>query len=1005
MKPRVSYEKKRGRSARNGLLALGVVAAAALQGAHQPSREDLLWQHRNLGKAFYENPTTQKEAVAEFRKALELNPASVRERLNYGLALLKAEDRDQGVAQLEAVQKQDPSLPHTWFNLGVTYKTEGNTATAIEQFQGLLRLDPNEPVSHYNLGVLYRQSGDLTGAVREFETAARLDVGFAAPRFQLYSAYRSLNRPGDAERAIAEFRAIKAKQDQPDAEQEDVSWSRYAEIYDPSEDHSASPAATAKFRFRARALQGTADPRTARVLILDFDGDGRPDALVWSDSGVLLYRGGTELVDRGLSQIRHVLSVAAGDYDNDGLVDLSVVTPEGALLFHNGRAGGFERKPLPAAASGSGFRAALWVDYDHDRDLDLILAGERNLLLRNEGDAGWEDRTKDFPFAPGIASRGYAHRIAPEDTKAFDVTLSYGNGTAIDYRDRLNGRYEATEPHQTAGELSGGNAGEPEAAAWNAADFRGNGRVDRVLVTPQGRVQYAENEGPRGAWLTIALEGVKSLKIPTGAVIEVRAGTFYERRWYDTAPIAFDLGDRDIVDAIRIIWPNGMIQNEVRQPARRSLHVKEAPRLSGSCPMIFTWNGSSFEFITDVLGVAPLGASSGDGTYFPVDHDEYVSIPGPSLASRQGRYEIHITEELNEVSYLDEVRLLALDHPAGTEIFSNEKWKGPPYPEFRLYGVKRRLYPKAARDERGRDVLPVLLHRDRVYVNGFSRDVAGIAEMHTLDLDFGTEAAPSNRAVLVLNGWVDWADGSTFLKAAQTGRPLVPPMLQVRDASGAWKTVIEDMGMPSGKTKTIAVDLTGKFLSHYREVRIITNMCVYWDEIFLGEDGSPPESRLTPLGTAAARLHFRGFSRIHVDPERKQPETFDYASVSPFSNWNPTPGRYTRYGDVRELVQEADDRPVVMGSGDELELWYYAGRLPSLPPGWSRDFLLLVDGWAKDADANTAFSQTVEPLPFHGMSRYPYPAGEAFPSDAFHSRYRQEFNTRPALRLIQPLKP
>jgi tetratricopeptide (TPR) repeat protein len=1006
MKPRVSYEKKRGHSARRGLLALGVIAAAAaLQGARQPSHEDLLWQHRNLGKAFYENPTTQKEAVAEFRKALDLNPGSVRERLNYGLALLRAEDRDEGVAQLEAVQKQDPSLPHTWFNLGVTYKTQGNTAAAIVQFQGLLRLDPNEPVSHYNLGVLYRQSGDLAGAVREFETAARLDISFAAPRFQLYSAYRSLNRPADGERVIAEFRAIKAKQDRPDAEQEDVNWSRYAEIYDPSEDRAAPPAATAKIRFRERALQGTADPRTARILILDFDGDGRPDALVWSDSGILLYRSGTALVDRGLSEIRHVLSVAAGDYDNDGLVDLSVVTPEGALLFHNSRASGFELRPLPAAASGTGFRAAIWVDYDHDRDLDLILAGERNLLLRNDGDAGWEDRMKDFPFAPGVATRGYAHRTAPDDTKAFDVTLIYDNGTAIDYRDRLNGRYEGTEPHRAAGEIPDARDGEPEAAAWNAADFRGNGRLDRVLVTPGGRVQYAADEGSRGAWLTITLEGVKSLKIPTGAVIEVKAGTFYERRWYDTAPITFDLGDRANVDAIRIIWPNGMIQNEVGKQARRSLHVKEAPRLSGSCPMIFTWNGSSFEFITDVLGVAPLGASSGDGTYFPVDHDEYVSIPGSSLASREGSYEIHVTEELNEVSYLDEVQLLALDHPTGTEIFSNEKWKGPPYPDFRLYGVKHRLYPKTARDERGHDVLAALLHRDRLYVSGFSRDAAGIAEMHTLDLDFGTEAASSNRAVLVLNGWVDWADGSTFLKAAQTGRPLVPPMLQVRDVSGAWKTVIEDMGMPSGKSKTIAVDLTGKFLTQSREIRIVTNMCVYWDEIFLGEDASPPESRLTPLDASAARLHFRGFSRIHVDPERKQPESFDYDSVSPLSNWNPTPGRYTRYGDVRELVREADDRPVVMGSGDELELWYDAGRLPSLPPRWSRDFLLLVDGWAKDADANTAFSQTVEPLPFHGMSRYPYSAGEAFPSDSIHSRYLQEFNTRPALRLIRPLKP
>src|SRR5690349_23518841 len=135
MKLRVSYEKKRGRSARRGLLAWGVIAAAAaLQGARQPSHDDLLWQHRNLGKAFYENPTTQKQAVAEFREALELNPGSARDRLNYGLALLKAGSAAEGVAELEAVQGQDPSLPHTWFNLGVAYKMQQKNAEATAQF-------------------------------------------------------------------------------------------------------------------------------------------------------------------------------------------------------------------------------------------------------------------------------------------------------------------------------------------------------------------------------------------------------------------------------------------------------------------------------------------------------------------------------------------------------------------------------------------------------------------------------------------------------------------------------------------------------------------------------------------------------------------------------------------------------------------------------------------------------------------------------------------------------
>jgi hypothetical protein len=213
------------------------------------------------------------------------------------------------------------------------------------------------------------------------------------------------------------------------------------------------------------------------------------------------------------------------------------------------------------------------------------------------------------------------------------------------------------------------------------------------------------------------------------------------------------------------------------------------------------------------------------------------------------------------------------------------------------------------------------------------------------------------------------------------------------------------MGMPSGKTKTIAVDLTGRFLSASREVRILTNMCVYWDEIFLGEDASAPATRITRLPISAAQLHFRGFSRVHVDPGRRQPEFFEYGIVSPLSNWNPTPGLYTRYGDVRDLVEEIDDRMVIMGSGDELQLSYDGAPLLPLPPGWSRDFLLLVDGWAKDADANTAFSQNVEPLPFHGMTSYPYPASEAFPADPIHNAWRQAFNTRPALRLIRPLTP
>ena len=71
--------------------------------------ERQLWHHRNLGKAFYENPTTQTQAVDEFKKALDLAPSSTRERVNYGLALLRAGKVREGVAELEKVQKADPN--------------------------------------------------------------------------------------------------------------------------------------------------------------------------------------------------------------------------------------------------------------------------------------------------------------------------------------------------------------------------------------------------------------------------------------------------------------------------------------------------------------------------------------------------------------------------------------------------------------------------------------------------------------------------------------------------------------------------------------------------------------------------------------------------------------------------------------------------------------------------------------------------------------------------------
>jgi hypothetical protein len=207
------------------------------------------------------------------------------------------------------------------------------------------------------------------------------------------------------------------------------------------------------------------------------------------------------------------------------------------------------------------------------------------------------------------------------------------------------------------------------------------------------------------------------------------------------------------------------------------------------------------------------------------------------------------------------------------------------------------------------------------------------------------------------------------------------------------------MGMPAGKPKSIVVDLSGKFLSESRQIRIVTNLCVYWDEIFLGTEAGGSKLPLHVAPLTSAELSFRGFSRVRIHPERLQPEHFEYEPPTPVSLWNPTPGLYTRYGAVDELLQQIDDKLVVMGSGDEMRLLFDAKRLPPVPSGYVREFLLHVDGWAKDRDPNTAFGQSTEPLPFHAMNSY----GDPHPSPEMHRDWRERYLTRPALKLIRSL--
>jgi len=547
-----------------------------------------------------------------------------------------------------------------------------------------------------------------------------------------------------------------------------------------------------------------------------------------------------------------------------------------------------------------------------------------------------------------------------------------------------------------------------------SGDVDGDGDTDILVISDRDELRFVRNDGGnRNHSVRVRLSGKVSNRSGVGAKVEERAGSLWQKlEKYSACPapapadIVFGLGQRRAPDAVRVLWPAGIVQAETefgeaasnrnRGTSRAlSLSITELDRKPSSCPYLYTWNGERFEFITDFMGGGEMGYLEEPGRYNTPDPDEYVRIRGDQLRERNGRYELRVTNELEETLYVDRLQLIAVAHPAGVAVYPNEGMIDPPLPPFKLYTTEGARAPLTAFDDRGRNVLDRILKLDRKYVDGFRLNrPRGYADEHTLTLKLSENNQNRNaRTLLLLTGWTDYAWSSDNVAASQHGAEMKLPALQVRDADGNWKTVIEDIGIPVGRPQTVTVDLTGKFLSASREVRIVTSMRIYWDQILVDTSDGDAPFKMMRLDPVVAELQWRGFSE-EITPDGREPFTYDYQKVSFTSPWKVMPGHYTRTGDVRELLKSSDDMFVISRPGDEISLSFDATQLPPLPAGWTRTFLLYADGFSKEMDINSASPDQVAPLPFHGMSRYPYSSPETYPMTDERQSYIERYNTR-----------
>ena len=647
--------------------------------------------------------------------------------------------------------------------------------------------------------------------------------------------------------------------------------------------------------------------------------------------------------------------VAVLDYNKDGWMDLAFThwSAPGLSLWRNAEGKSFEPVQLPKLNWARGWGLAA-LDFDNDGWIDLAAVGETDdgrgevRLFRNLGPNGFKDVTAEVGL----------DKIQLHDPRAL--------------------------------------------VTW---DYDGDGATDLLITQNHGPVVLLRNQGgSRNNWLRIALKGLNDNKSAIGAKVEVFAGAVHQK-WevqgssgylgQNSPEITAGLNGQSTVDVLRLLWPTGVVQDEIQLAARKQANILEIDRRGSSCPTLFAWDGKHFDFISDMLGAGVVGHWVGPGERNIPRPTEYVKIDGDHIRLRDGKLSFRFMEPMEEVVYLDHTRLLAVDHPADTEVYPNEYFaSNPPYPEFKVISSRNARPPVAARDDAGSDVLAQLLYRDRKYVTGFELlPFAGFTKMHTLELDLG-EPYASGPLRLLLHGYVDYFTATSMYAANQAGVHAVAPYIEALRSNGKWTRVVDDMGFPAGLPRTITTDLSKKLPAGTRRICIRTNLQIYWDQVLIDRtDDTQLSVRLTPVPLADAQLRFHGYPR-QVARSLPGDINFLYDQVSATGPYAREQGNYTRYGDVVPLVSKSDDRFVVFGSGEEVALDFDPRSLPPLSPGWKRDYFFMADGYEKDMDFYAAEANTVAPLPFHDMGVYPYSAGKGLPLDDMRLRDLLEYNTR-----------
>src|SRR4029077_13056152 len=489
---------------------------------------------------------------------------------------------------------------------------------------------------------------------------------------------------------------------------------------------------------------------------------------------------------------QRTLGVAVLDFNHDGWMDLVYTHwgPPGISLWQNNQGKTFEQAPLPKVDWARAFGVAA-INYDNDGWVDLVAVGETKdgkgevRLFRNLGPDGFKDVTADVGLA----------KIQLKDPRAI-ITGDHDN----------------------------------------------DGATDLLITQNHGPAVLLRNEGGnKNNWLRLNLKGLNDNKSAIGTKVEIFAGAnrqkfeIYGSSGYlgqNSTDIVVGLGQAKQADVVRMLWPTGVLQDEIEVAANREQPYLELDRRGSSCPTLFVWDGRHYELVGDMIGAGVVGHWVGPGERNVPRPAEYIKVDRDMLHLKNGKLSFRLMEPMEEAVYLDEVKLLAVDHPAGFDVFPHEYYaSNPPFPAFRVIQSRGSRLPAGAWDEHGHDLIPDL--RAHKFFGDFALlPFHGFTKTHSLELDLGGPYR-GGPLFLVMHGETECFTATSVYAAHQAKVEAIAPYVEALDAHGKWVRVVDDMGFPAGEPRTITPDLTGKLPMGTRRIRITTNLQVYWDSILI----------------------------------------------------------------------------------------------------------------------------------------------------------------------------